>query len=732
MITKKSIAFIVYFVAGLSFLQSQVIDSTKHRVDSLIQKATNYHVAYEIQKSIETANKAIKLADKSDDHYNRAHSYNLIGLNYDLIKDFKEAERSYNKGIYHANKVENDTLLCWLHNNIAEVYEEGYGNMAKSIESYRQALKYAKKINDTIEILTPILNIGWTYIDHEEYEKALPYLTESAGYIEQSGDTQSKAQLNFLLGRYNVNANKLDAASQNFADAVVFGEASKIYDELSDIYLEYAKLADFKGDIQHANELLLKHITSKEKVLDEQKIAQASLAQAKFIVDEYKRELQVATDKEIAQEKMNQRRNMILTIIGITMLLLLILLFISFRMMSVKNRLSKMLKKRNDELFLAKKEAEDLAKVKSEFISTVSHELRTPLYGVVGLTSLLLDDASFSKKEHSILKSLKFSGDYLLNLINDVLQLSKIESKKVVLNDTSFNVKALLKNIQHSFEYQAEQRNNKVKIKIEKNVPKQLIGDSVRLSQILINLVGNAIKFTENDTVLIALHSNGINNRKANLTFEIIDHGIGIPKERQKEIFDSFTQVDRAQGNIIGTGLGLTVVKQLVNLFGGDIELKSEANKGATFSFTIDLEVDEKTKAVSSDDLGFYKGGKKRNVLIVEDNKINQMVTQRILENANFNCEIAENGLDGVDLMKDASKNFDLILMDMNMPKMNGIDASRAIREFDSETPIVFLTATELEEIKDDIFNAGINDYIIKPYDKYEFYQVIMRNINNN
>ncbi|MFP2995019.1 ATP-binding protein [Spongiivirga sp. MCCC 1A20706] len=732
MIKKNRFLVLLVVLINVGNIGAQVLDTSKLYIDSLIQKATNYHVKYEVKASIETANKAIKFADKVEDHYNRAHAYNLIGLNYELIKNFDEAERSYNKGIYHANKAKNDTLLCWLHNNIAEVYASGYNNKEKSIGSYQQALKYAKKINDTLEVLTPILNIGWTHIDDSDYEKAYPFLVEAKTYIDSAGDTQSKAQVNYLFGKYNTHKNDLKLASQNYADAVVFGEAAFMHDQLADIYMDYALLEQIQGNIQHANELLLKHIEAKDKVLNEQKIAQASIAQSKFIVDEYKRELEVATERQIVQEKLSQKRRMMLIIVGVTTLLLLILLFISFRMMGSKNRLSTMLKKRNAELFQAKKEAEDLAKVKSEFISTVSHELRTPLYGVVGLTSLLLDDASFSKKEHSILKSLKFSGDYLLNLINDVLQLSKIESKKVVLNNTSFNIKALLKNIQHSFEYQAEQRNNKVKIKLDKNVPRQLKGDSVRLSQILINLVGNAIKFTENDTVVIAVQSHGIDNSKAKLRFEIIDNGIGIPKERQKEIFDSFTQVDRAQGNIVGTGLGLTVVKQLVNLFGGDIALESEANKGSNFSFTIDLEVDVHMHENASNELGFYKGGKKKNVLIVEDNKINQMVTKRILENANFTCEIAENGKDGVDFMKDTKKQFDLVLMDMNMPKMNGIEASRAIREFDTHTPIVFLTATELEEIKDDIFNAGINDYIIKPYDKYEFYQVIMRNLNGN
>jgi signal transduction histidine kinase/CheY-like chemotaxis protein len=706
------------------------LELTPKRIDSLINLSNKYFDAYRVQESLETVNTAIKLADKINDYYQLAHAYNIVGLNYERIKNYKEAERGYSKAIYFSNKANNDTLLCWVHNNMANVYDEGFGQLDKAIESYQQALTYARKIKDTFEILTPYINIGWTYLDNGQFEKALPYLDQANIFIEKAGDIEAQAQINYLYGRYYDHSGNSNKASQYFADAIVYGKAAEAHEDLSDIYLAYSQLESKKGNNLHAYQLLAKHIAVKEKVINQEKIAQAALAQAKYEVDEYKRDLEIAVRQAEIQEQLNEKGKTSFRIASITAILLLVLLFFTYRMMKSKKRLSQILEKKNTELIKAKKEAEALAKVKSEFISTVSHELRTPLYGVVGLTSILLENPNFSKKEHSIIKSLKFSGDYLLNLVNDVLQLSKIESKKVTLNKTSFKLRNLLENLKQSFEFQAEQNNNQIALEIDPKIPDNLSSDPVRLSQILINLVGNALKFTENDTVLMRVQHMGKTEKSTTLKVEVIDHGIGIPEERQKEIFDSFTQVDRDQGNTIGTGLGLTVVKKLVNLFGGDIKLLSEVDKGSTFSFTIDMEIDHSNALSIETLIEDNQKGTKKHVLIVEDNKINQMVTERILENGNFASDIAEDGQAGVQFIKDNKTKYDLVLMDMNMPKMNGLDATRAIRKFNSNIPIILLTASELDEIKENIYEAGINDYIIKPYDKYEFFQVLMRNIN--
>jgi CheY-like chemotaxis protein len=371
-----------------------------------------------------------------------------------------------------------------------------------------------------------------------------------------------------------------------------------------------------------------------------------------------------------------------------------------------------------------------VSKLKSGFISNVSHELRTPLYGVVGLTSLLLKNNNLNKQDSKYLKSLKYSGDYLLNLINDVLQIGKIESKKIELHNNSLNIKQMVINITDSFEYQLEEKSNKLYLEFDNKIPNFIFADNIRLSQILINLLGNGLKFTNKGNVWLKLKLLKENKDLASIRFEIIDDGPGIPKSQQKLIFENFSQLERKHNDDYqGTGLGLSIAKNLVELFGGEIELVSDEGLGSKFAFNITFEIDKAARAIehkkSFKERLLENSGRK--ILIVEDNKINQIVTQNILKKENFVSDIVENGILAIDAAKEGQ--YDLILMDLNMPVMDGFQATKAIRDFDKETPIIALTASNIEEVKEQVFSSGFDDIIIKPYDDYEFYQTIIKNI---
>ena len=420
---------------------------------------------------------------------------------------------------------------------------------------------------------------------------------------------------------------------------------------------------------------------------------------------------------------------------ALLVLFLGVLLIVIYRNDKSKKRLTRMLKTRNENLEEAKEEAEKLSRLKSQFVSTVSHELRTPLYGVVGLTSLLLEDNTLSAQENQYLKSLKFSGDYLLNLINDILSLSKIESNKITLEKRPFNIRELVEDVINSFQYQLDQRNNKIHLYIDKKIPPFLRGDEVPLSQILINLIGNAVKFTTKGNIWVFLKLRSINHDVTAINFIIKDDGPGIPKEKHDEIFENFSQLDRDKDEYQGTGLGLSIVKKLIDLLNGEIKLISDEGEGATFSFNLKFDAVkesnltiEKKRNEHSLSIAHKDFGKSYKVLIVEDNKINQIVTKNILLRENFECEVVDNGISAIEYVKNGK--FDLVLMDLNMPLMSGIEASIKIREFDKEIPIVALTAIEIEDVREDIKRAEIDDIINKPFDKNEFYKVILRNIN--
>ncbi|MFT5231867.1 MAG: CheY-like chemotaxis protein/two-component sensor histidine kinase, partial [Patiriisocius sp.] len=331
------------------------------------------------------------------------------------------------------------------------------------------------------------------------------------------------------------------------------------------------------------------------------------------------------------------------------------------------------------------------------------------------------------------LKSLKFSADYLLALINDVLTLNKADANGMKLEKAPFILTKLVKNITNSFTFSLQQNNNKIQVRIDDALPIYLIGDSVKLSQILMNLVGNAVKFNENGTIEIVIKSLSKNKDGLYKTqFFIKDNGIGIPLEKQQSIFEEFSQIESNNYNYQGTGLGLPIVKKLLNLYNSEIDLQSSPGNGAIFSFIIDLEentsISKEVLEVNAVDTPVMSVSENMHILIVDDNKINQKVTQRILEARHFKTTLANDGLQAIEQVQ--NKKFNLILMDIHMPKMGGIEATEKIRIYNKNIPIIALTAVEIEEARARIIASGMNDIILKPYDVSQFLTTILRHLS--
>ena len=462
---------------------------------------------------------------------------------------------------------------------------------------------------------------------------------------------------------------------------------------------------------------------SQSLLYDEQ--SQAALAKLK--VEQYKNQIKdqkekTALQSEIAKNKNDLNDFLILVCLG--GLLLFIALYVAY----LKRRdLNLALRKKNEEYLQAKEKSELLAKAKSKFFSTVSHELRTPLYGVIGLSSILLEDPKLKSHEKD-LKSLKFSADYLLALINDVLQINKIDSNNLENELSQFNIREFIQSITATFEYMRLQNKNEIIVNIDSEIPSHLQGNVVRLSQILMNLVGNALKFTENGTITISLSLEEQNeDSNHHILFSISDTGIGIPKDKQATIFDEFTQVESLNYVYQGTGLGLPIVKKLLQASNSNLSLESELGKGTKVSF--DLNFKEVTKHINTVSKPLLNESllKDKKILVAEDNRINQIVTKKILEKKGVVCTIAENGEEAVNLIKNNS--YDLILMDLNMPLMNGFEATIEIRKFDTTIPIIALTAVEVEEVRNEIYTTGMDDIIVKPYDDSQFTRIILENL---
>ncbi|MEM9680961.1 MAG: ATP-binding protein, partial [Bacteroidota bacterium] len=321
------------------------------------------------------------------------------------------------------------------------------------------------------------------------------------------------------------------------------------------------------------------------------------------------------------------------------------------------------------------------------------------------------------------LKSLKFSGDYLLTFINDILQINKIEANKVELDPEEFNLNKKIENVISALNNSALDNNIAIHFEYDKTLPDTYLGDQLKISQILINLLGNAIKFTKDGDIWVRVSKVNQKGDDYVLRFEIEDNGIGITKEKQDNMFESFSQgsvqINRKYG---GTGLGLSIVKGLIDILKGKIYLKSELGKGSTFFFEIPLtyaEIKEKPKVTKHSkniqdlDLSNIK------ILVVEDNKINQMITKKILNKMGLYCDVVDNGEAAVEGVKETD--YSVVLMDIHMPGISGLEATKIIRTFDKELTIFALTAVTLEDKMHEFDEAGFNDIISKPFKQEDF-----------
>ena len=369
--------------------------------------------------------------------------------------------------------------------------------------------------------------------------------------------------------------------------------------------------------------------------------------------------------------------------------------------------------------------AENAVKSKQQFLSNMSHEIRTPMNAIIGFTKVVLK-TELTAKQREYLSAIKISGDALIVLINDILDLAKVDSGKMTFEEIPFKLAASINAMLHLFETKIQEKNLELSVEYDKNIPEDLVGDSVRLHQIILNLVSNAVKFTTTGKITVMVQLVSEDSEKVNIRFVISDTGIGVSKDKIKNIFDNFHQATSGTSRLYGgTGLGLAIVKQLVEKQGGQIEVDSELDVGSSFSFQLMFKKttrQDKNKKANEDTENEIVGIK---VLVVEDIELNQLLMKTLLDDFKFESDIVSNGKLAVQQL--SSKSYDIILMDLQMPEMNGFEATKYIRNIlKLDVPIMALTAdvttVDLEKCK----AVGMNDYIAKPVDEKLLYSKII------
>jgi signal transduction histidine kinase/CheY-like chemotaxis protein len=703
------------------------ISEINNNIQLLLSEAEISVNVLNFEKALEQLNKALELSKQINDQKYIAMSSSVLAQLYYIRHDNNRASKELQRAIAIQREIGDDAGLAYSYLNYAKIF-----NANRELD---RALKYLNlsedlysKENNTEFIGIVNLNRAIMYLnsaDPKSVDLAVMQLNKAEKNLAESSNLYEMSRLHYYKSRALVSKNELDKGEAEALKSLAIAESNNYGSMIMSSNKLLSQIYEMKGNYERSLAYLQTSNDVRDSIYNLNREALALEANTRYGVDALRSNIKQLTIDNAEKEK-SLKVNKLTTILSVALITILSLLTLSlYKNNNLRARANDLLQKKNDELTIAKENAEKASLAKAQFLSTITHELRTPLYAVTGLTHLLLEESpTENQKDH--LTSLKFSGEYLLSLINNILDLNKLEARKVEILETSFNLEQRISDVLIALKNSADERNTKLHFNFDPEIPKKLKGDPLKISQILINLIGNSIKFTENGDIWISVSRVNQVGQQLFLHFVIKDNGEGITKEKQSAIFENFTQgslqINRKFG---GTGLGLSIVKNLLTLMNSEIHLDSDLGKGSSFSFDLKFEAFEpagvkagKTAAVLSNDIMHSK-----KILIVEDNKINQMITRKILEKHLVICDVADNGTIAIEKVR--NNHFDLILMDIHMPGISGIEATIEIRKFDDQIPIVALTAVTLDENLDEFYLNGFTDIIPKPYKTEEFFHKI-------
>lgn len=727
---------LLYFTNSLKLLENVNDSSELANTFNLI--GLIYNSTGNFNQSLQNLMESLQIWECTSDETGIGAAYCNIGMVYRRLGNYEKALDFLEKNLEINEKNEMPRQIIESYIQIGIIYEET-GEYEQAIKSYQKGLKIARSINYKKKIAGCLNNLGVVYYDMRNYNSALDHFFESLEIKQEIGDkhgitvtTINIAEAYVDLEKSNLQSNpehvikyfgSFDSIISLLLESLKTAEETRNYQDLSntlytliDVYAEsglYENAVIYQEKLMNLNDSLF----SIDKDRDIAKL------QAKLDAEQKEQEIILMDAKNAAQMSQLQTQNSRKYIfMGGGIGFVLIILGLINRLIFMR-RTQKELQAKNQHIQHEKNKAEQGEKIKEKFMANMSHEIRTPMNSILGMTNILLKNQHL-KVQEKYLDAIAQSSNNLMVILNDILDLSNLEAGRLELENKIFNLKDELKVVEDILKFKAKEKGIQLKCEVEKGVPEWVVGDSTRLNQILINLIGNAIKFTEKGVVTGIVRVKSKSEQQVILQFEIKDTGIGIPADRLDAIFQSFTQAD---GNTTrhygGTGLGLTISKQLVELQNGSIQVKSQEGKGSTFIFEIPYEIGKSKTSEKIEKHLDYPKLKGIRILVAEDNEFNAMV---LLDTLNSNIqdstvEIANNGKIALDNIM--ANEYDMVLMDILMPEMDGYTAAKTIRKLDSgknKIPIIAMTANTMKEDIEKCFEAGMNAFISKPFETEE------------